>query len=219
MTIAEDGVHPFGFKLSTMSTTSSAVTVTQPAPGTAPLGDQVGVTFAATPAAQIANGETITFGFTLPDGTETQLTLTAATTLSPGGSQGQFEIGADADATAANLKTALDTELLRLGKTELAGASTFAASQNFFNGAGEPVLRVQGTPVASATSLRIATPADTVSWYSGQTPSVSAVGWGVSTSPAAAIPCNWSSARPSPPTMASRSAPRAARPARRPAPS
>lgn len=175
VTLAEDGVHPFGFKLSTMSTTSSAVTVTQPVPGTAPLGDQVSLTFAAAPAAQIAEGETITFGFTLPDGTETQLTMKAVTASS--GAAGQFVIGADADATAANFKTAIDAELVRLGKTELAGASTFAASQNFFNGAGEPILRVQGTP-ATATALRIATPADTVSWYSGQTPSVSAVGLG-----------------------------------------
>lgn len=175
VTLAEDGVHPFGFKLSTMSTTSSAVTVTQPVPGTAPLGDQVGVTFAPAPAAQIAEGETITFGFTLPDGTETQLTMKAVTASS--GAAGQFVIGADANATAANFKTALDAELVSLGKSELAAASTFAASQNFFNGAGEPILRVQGTP-ATATALRIATPADTVSWYSGQSPSVSAVGLG-----------------------------------------
>ncbi|WP_240229701.1 hypothetical protein [Devosia lacusdianchii] len=177
VTLAEDGVHPFGMKVSTVSSTSGAVTVTQPTPGTLPLGDQVGVTFAPLPAAQIQAGHTISMGFTLPDGTETQITMKAVTTASTPPSPNEFVIGTDAEATAANFKTALDTKLVEVGSTTLAGASTFAASQNFFNAAGEPVLRVQGNP-ATATSLRVATEADTVMWYKGQSPAISATGLG-----------------------------------------
>ena len=177
VSLAEDGVHPFGMKVSTVSSTSSAVTVTQPAPGTAPLGDEVSVTFAPTPAAQIDSGHTISMGFTLPDGTETQITLRAVTAAEASGSIDEFVIGADAEATAVNFKAALDAKLVDVGTKELAGASTFAAAQNFFNGPGEPVLRVQGSP-ATATSLRIADDTDTVMWYNGQSPAVSATGLG-----------------------------------------
>lgn len=177
VTLSEDGVHPFGLKVSTISSTSGDVTVTQPAAGALPLGDQVSVTFAPSPADQIQSGQTIAMGFTLPDGTETQITLRAVTAAEASGSSGEFVIGADAEATAANFKTALDNKLLEVGKTELSAASTYAASENFFNGAGEPVLRVQGSP-ATATSLRVATEADTVMWYKGQSPAVSATGLG-----------------------------------------
>jgi flagellar hook-associated protein 3 FlgL len=177
VTLAEDGVHPFGMKVSTISSTSGDVTVTQPAPGTLPLGDQVSVTFAPTPADQIQSGQTISMGFTLPDGTETQITMKAVTAGEATGALEQFVIGADAEATAANFKAALDAKLIEVGKTELAGASTFAASKNFFNGAGEPVLRVQGSP-ATATALRVATDSDTVMWYRGQSPAVAAANLG-----------------------------------------
>ena len=175
--LSEDGVHPFGMKVSTVSTTASAVTVTQPAPGTLPLGDEVTVTFATAPAAQIVEGESISMGFTLPDGSETQITLRAVDAANATGAVDEFVIGADAETTAANFKTTLDAKLVEVGKNVLSGASTFAAAENFFNGAGEPVLRVQGSP-ATATALRVADETDTIMWYSGQSPSVSAAGLG-----------------------------------------
>lgn len=177
VTLAEDGVHPFGMKVSTMSSTSGAVTVAQPTPGTLPLGDEVSVTFAPTPAAQIASGETISMGLTLPDGTETQITLRAVTAAEATGATGEFVIGADAIDTAANFKTALDAKLVQVGTDTLTAASTFTAAQNFFNGPGEPVLRVQGNP-ATATALRVADSSDTIMWYNGQSPAVSAQGLG-----------------------------------------
>jgi flagellar hook-associated protein 3 FlgL len=177
VSLAEDGVHPFGMKLSTMSTTSSSVTVTQPAAGTLPLGDQVDVTFAPTPAAQIIEGQSISMGFSLPDGSETQITLRAVDAANATGAVDEFVIGADAEATAANFKTTLDAKLVEVGNNVLAGASTFAASENFYNGPGEPVLRVQGNP-ATATALRVADDTDTIMWYSGQSPAVSAQGLG-----------------------------------------
>lgn len=177
VTLSEDGVHPFGFKLSTVSTTSSAVTVTQPQAGTLPLGDEISVSFAPAPAGQITDGNTITMGLTLPDGTETQISLRAVDATNASGAIGEFVIGADAETTAANFKTALDAKLADVAKSELSAASTFAAAENFFNAAGEPVLRVQGDP-ATATALRVATPTDTVMWYKGETAAVSAVGMG-----------------------------------------
>ncbi|MFP9138005.1 hypothetical protein ACLI1C_12575 [Devosia sp. XGJD_8] len=177
VTLSEDGVHPFGMKVSTISSTSGDVTVTQPTAGTLPLGDEVSVTFAPAPADQIQSGQTISMGFTLPDGTETQITLRAVTAAEANGSNNEFVIGLDAEETAANFKTALDARLVEVGKSELSAASTYAASENFFNGPGEPVLRVSGSP-ATATSLRVADASDTVMWYGGQTPAVSVQGLG-----------------------------------------
>lgn len=175
--IAEDGAHPFGLKLSTISTTSGAVTANQPVQALAPLGKGASIAFAPAPAEQISSGHTISMGFGLPDGTSTQITMRAVTAEEASGALDEFVIGADASETAINFQTALDAKLVDVGTKELAGASTFAASQNFFNGPGEPVLRVQGNP-ATATSLRVATEDDTVMWYRGQSPAVSATGLG-----------------------------------------
>ena len=176
--LAEDGVHPFGMKISTLSTTASgSVTLGTPGPSTAPLGDATSISFLPEPAEQIKAGQTITIGLTLPDGTETQMVLTAATEETKTGAVGEFVIGEDANETAAAFQLALDAKLLDVGNKELSAASTFAASQNFFNGPGEPALRVDGNP-ATATSLKVATEADTVLWYSGQSPAVSAANMG-----------------------------------------
>lgn len=173
VTISEDGVHPFGFKLAAPSTSAPAsVTISGPSAGASPLGDQLSVTFADTPL--ITAGQTITIGLTLPDGTDTHITLKAAETA---GNSNEFTLGADGATTAASFQTALNAKLKEMADSELAAASTFAASQNFFNAAGEPVLRVDGNP-ATATSLRVATATDTVMWYRGETAAVSAVGMG-----------------------------------------
>ena len=170
--LAEDGAHPFGYKISTVSGPG----VTPPVPGVVPA--SLSVDFAAPPN-QIAAGQSITIGFTLPDGTETQIKLTAAETAT--GAAGEFVIGADENETALAFQVALQSSLASKTESELAAASSFAASQNFFNGAGEPVLRVDtGSPYDpyNATALRLATPTDTVQWYSGQSPAVSAANMG-----------------------------------------
>jgi flagellar hook-associated protein 3 FlgL len=165
VTLAEDGTHPFGFKLSTISSSSAGITTTGPA-GAPP---SMGITVGAQPVA----GQTITVGLTLPDGTETQVVLKAVEAGATAG-PGTFEIGADEDATAANIGAALGTALEAESSTTLAAASTFAASHNFFAGAGEPILRVSGSPASGATALAIADPATTVTWYRGESPAVSA---------------------------------------------
>src|SRR5690606_36700094 len=150
ITLAEDGVHPFGLKLSTLSTTSSGITLTQPAGAPHDPGIEVTGTVAA--------GQAVILGLTLSHGPPTVLTLTATTGAA---AAGQFQIGPDAAATASNIEAALEAALARLGETELVASSAFAAAQNFFNGPGEAAMRVDGPPFDSATALVAATPANT----------------------------------------------------------
>lgn len=181
-TLSEDGDHPFGFKVSTVSSSGTGISVTtqpqpipQPIPGGPYLGDQVSVTFNDPLAVQ--EGDTVTIGLTLPDGTETQIAMRAVTAANATGAPGEFVIGLDANETTANFQTVFNARLANVSDSELSAASTFAASKNFFNGPGEPVLRVDGDP-ATATGLKIATDADTVLWYKGQSPAVSASNMG-----------------------------------------
>lgn len=155
--LTEDDAHPFGFKLSTLTSTSANLTLTTLS-STAPRSRAIEVT------AQPLDGETITLGLTLPDGTEEQIVLKAVTGTP---AAGEFQIGATVDDTAANLSGALDAALRTMAKTELASASNFAAADNFFNAQGGPPLRVQGTP-ATATALGTADPTTTVYWYKGE---------------------------------------------------
>src|SRR5690606_11640308 len=96
---------------------------------------------------------------------------------------GTFAAASSPEATAANFAAALEASLTRLGQTSLAAASTFAAAENFFNGQGEPVLRVDGTPsFAEATALKVASASDTVIWYKGGTQAIRAEDMGRLTS-------------------------------------
>ena len=159
VSLTEDGAHPFGFKLSTLSTSSANVSLTQPS-GIAP--QSLTVAFGATLPIE---GETVTIGFTLPDGTETAIVLTASAAADQ---PGEFQIGADADSTASNFSAALTNAIQSKTGTELSAASTYAAAANFFNGHGQQVMRVDGPPFDTATGLIPATSSDTVLWYSGQ---------------------------------------------------
>lgn len=159
VTLARDGDHPFGLQLSTLSSSDGNIALTQPNGSPAQLA--VGFNSGALPAV----GSTVTVSFTLPDGSTEAVTLKAVAGT-PGA--GEFQIGADADATATNFSAALDGSICELRDTKLASASAFAAAENFFNGQGEPVLRVSGSPPETATSLVAASEADTVLWYKGE---------------------------------------------------
>jgi flagellar hook-associated protein 3 FlgL len=159
VTVAEDAAHPFGFKLSTLSATPSFnATLTAPT-GAAP--KSAVVQFGAQPV----GGSTVTLGLTMPDGTEHSVTLTA---VSGTPEAGEFQVGADVNATAANLTAALQAKLTTVANTELVSASNFAAADNFFNAQGQPVQRVQGPAFATATALVTADPTTTVLWYKGE---------------------------------------------------
>ncbi len=156
----------FGFKLSGLSTTLSGATVAGP---TAPPA-QVSVDLGATnPMA----GETVSFTFDLPDGSSETLTLKATSSANPAADE--FAIGLDSTATAANLQSKLSAALGSLARTSLSAASALAAAENFFNtDAANPPLRVAGPPFGTATALVAGTPANTVSWYTGEAGSLPA---------------------------------------------
>jgi len=154
-----DDASPFGFKLAGATTAMAGAVVTQPS-GTPPQTLTVDLSGAAP-----ADGDTIKFTFTLPDGTSRDMTLTATTASPPGA--GQFTIGATPAATAAGLQTAVSQSLGTLANTELVAASAVAAGNDFFNtDASHPPMRVAGPPFDSATAL-VDGSADTVAWYKG----------------------------------------------------
>lgn len=158
VSLAEDVAgSPFGFKLSNVASTLGGATVTGPTGTPA----AIDVSFGATLPSE---GQSISFDLNLPDGTSTSVKLTA-TTASPAG-PGQFTIGADATETATNFQAALNTSIQTEAKQSLTSASAVEAGNNFF---GNPPLRVDGAPLATATALVDGTPDNTVYWYQGDT--------------------------------------------------
>jgi flagellar hook-associated protein 3 FlgL len=158
--VDEDAVSPFGFKLA--SVTSGLTNATTSGPSGSPASLTVDLT-GGNPNA----GDTITFRFTLPDGSSENLTLTATAASPPGANQ--FTIGATPAATTTNLQTALTTALGTLAATSLTAASAVQASNEFFDGdASNPPQRVNGPPFDTATSLVAGTTANTVIWYTGE---------------------------------------------------
>ena len=111
-------------------------------------------------------GETVTFSFTLPDGTTRDITLRATASATP--DAGEFSIGAFSTDTATNLQAALTQSLTTFAATELTAASAIAAGNDFFDtDAANPPQRVDGPPFDTATAARDGTAADTVQWYLG----------------------------------------------------
>jgi flagellar hook-associated protein 3 FlgL len=166
--VAEDASpSAFGLKLNAITSTLTGATITQPT-GTPPA---MSVDLGAT---NPADGDSVKFTFNLPDGTTEDITLTASTaTPLPANS---FAIGADSAATAANLKAALNTSVGALANGPLVAASAVTAGDNFFD---QPPMRVGTTPLGAATTLVAGTPANTVSWYNGETGTDSARGTAV----------------------------------------
>lgn len=157
VSVTEDGDHVFGFKLSNASTTasSSAIVITPPDAAASPA--TMGVQFVGQPTP----GQSVTIGFTLPDGTETQVKLTA--TADSSAAPGSFTIGNTPEATSASFASALKTGLNVAGQTELKAASTFAAATDFFSESGVPKIPAGDPP----TTLEPDTTGQAVGWYTG----------------------------------------------------
>ncbi len=152
---------PFGVKLESVTGSLTGTTITGPT-GTPPAID---FSFSATLP---QDGEQIRLTFNLPDGTQASREFTARSNgpLEPG----EFIIGADENITATNFQTILGSQLEELGRTELASASAFAASDDFFNyDSTTPPQRVNGPPFDTATALTDGTTTDTIFWYQGDT--------------------------------------------------
>ncbi|BCB19162.1 flagellin [Bosea sp. ANAM02] len=162
-TIAEEAtLHPYGFKIAGI-TGSSAALATAFNPG--PPAD-VSVNVATQPAA----GDTVRILLNLPDGTQEEVELTARAAGTTGADTDSFEIGIDANATAANLRTAIGAALGKEAKTTLSAASSQVAAQDFFAGSpNNPPNRVPGPPFDTATlpPTNAGAAATTVIWYRG----------------------------------------------------
>jgi flagellar hook-associated protein 3 FlgL len=174
ISVSEDApvsaASPFGFKLTAISTNVTGGTVTGPAGSP----KAVAVDFNQLPTA----GQTVNFGFTLPDGTTTTLALTATASATPG--PNEFTIGTDVPTTKANFQAALNTSVKTLAATSLTAASSMAAAHDFFDiGVASPPMRVAGPPFATATALVAGTASNTVSWYTGEMGTDSARGTAV----------------------------------------
>jgi len=108
---------PWGFTLTGISATGTALSVTSPTGS--PAAGSVALT------TQPANGDKINFSFKLPDGTTQQVQLTATTGAAASGS---FVIGATTAATATSLNAALTTAVgsltIGLGRVAITAPTT-----------------------------------------------------------------------------------------------
>ena len=155
--LTEDGIHPFGFKLASVSTTGANITVNQPAGAPQELSVQIG--------GATSDGDQISVTLNLPDGKQHTLTLTAVTGTPIGANE--FQIGGSANATALNFQAALNTQLTTATNSVLAAQSVYAAAESMIPSHGNSATRVDGPPYDSATAMIAADPADTVIWYTG----------------------------------------------------
>lgn len=167
-TLAEDGTHPFGMKISAQTSDLGHTTVNGPSGSPASLD----VTMTDNPQA----GQSLKLTLTLPDGSQKEVTLTAGDATD--GDTGEFAIGATPDDTMANMQAALQGQLEKVAKTDLVAASAVAASKDFFmTFNGKAPQRVDGPPFDTATGLIDGTDANTISWYQGENTENTTVGW------------------------------------------
>lgn len=152
---------PFGFKIASVTSTLTGTTVAGPT-GAPP---NVDVTFTATLP---QDGETITVVLDLPDGTQTEVTLTARNNGPIG--PGEFGAAGNELTTASNFEAALIAQIEEQAATSLRAASAVEAADNFFDyDSTSAPQRVDGPPFDTATALVDGTAADTVFWYQGDT--------------------------------------------------
>ncbi len=156
--IAEDVAgSPFGLKLAAVSSALTGSTATGPAGSQVAASVDLGGT-------NPNNGDSVSFQFTLPDGSSEQIKLTASSaTPLP---QGSFAIGATPAATATNLNNALNSAISTLANTSLVAASAIAAGDNFFNTDGSAIGAAKtnkaSAPITGATLLSGAALTDSI---------------------------------------------------------
>jgi len=148
--VAEDVAgSPFGFKLSSVTSSLTGATVSGPAGSPAAVSVDLGAT-------NPNPGDQVSFTFNLPDGTTESVQLTATNTTPP--PTGSFAIGATSTATAANLNAALNSSIGTLANTALVAASAVAAGDNFFNTDGTAagiVINNKAAPPAPITGATL----------------------------------------------------------------
>src|ERR1700688_1200167 len=107
----------FGLKLAGVSSSLTGAIVTGPAGSPATISVNLG-------ASNPNNGDTVTYTFSMPDGTSQTLQLQATNSATPG--PNQFTIGATPGVTAINLQAALTAGVSQIGSTSLSAASAMA---------------------------------------------------------------------------------------------
>ena len=163
VTLSEEAAGlPFGMSLKSVSSTldKASTTISTSSPKT------LDIAFSGVPT----SGKVFAVTLNLPDGTTTDISLTAGST----NGTNQFAIGADAASTAVNFQAALSSTLKATASTVLASASSIKASKDFFLGSlTSPPQRVAipaGGTAATATAF-VTDPttnaANTVIWYQG----------------------------------------------------
>ena len=157
ISLAETGTGGvFGFTIKGVTSSDPAITASTPS------GAPPQTTF--TVNGQPASGSTLTVTLGLPDGTTTDVTLTA----SGGSGTNPFAIGATVADTTNNIKAALQTALGSASDVQLYAASAKAAAIDFFKGSTtNPPRRVAGPPYDTATGFVAGTSDNTVLWYQG----------------------------------------------------
>lgn len=162
-----DGDHDYGFKIGGVTSTGTGIIAVAQAP--VPAGSKAA--FNLSVSGQPLPGDKVTVNLNLPDGTQTQVTLTARAPGTTGSDADSFEIGADVNATAANLKTSLEAGLGKEAKTTLSAASSQVAAKDFFDGSiNNPPRRVPGPDFENATAppTKVGASDNTVIWYKGE---------------------------------------------------
>jgi flagellar hook-associated protein 3 FlgL len=155
----EAGSGPFGLKFASVTGSLGGATILRPP--TTPGALSVDFNGGALPA----DGEALGIRLTLPDGTTTDIAMTARTTLGPTSGPTDFQTGATAAETATNFFNVLQSAVAKIAGTSLPAASSIAAAQNFFAASpSNPPQRVSGSP---ASALVAGTAANTVIWYTG----------------------------------------------------
>ena len=141
--VAEDVAgSPFGLKVNAISSQLTGSIVTGPAGSPAAISVDLGGT-------NPNNGDTVSFKFSLPDGTTESIQLTASSATPPPANS--FAIGTTSTATAANLKAAVATAIGTLANTSLVAASAVQAGNDFFN--------TTGTATGGLAKNKLTTPA------------------------------------------------------------
>lgn len=159
-TIAEDGAHDFGFDIATVTNGLTNVAITGPGGGDP---DTFDVAFTGQPAM----GETISIEFTYPPDHTDSFTIEMRAVDDPP-LEGEFQIGADLEETAQNLRDAIAAKLEDEAQTQLRAISDEWAAEEFFRTYnGEIPQRVDGPPFDTAVA-QVAGGATTVSWYTGE---------------------------------------------------
>ncbi|SDR36970.1 hypothetical protein [Pseudovibrio sp. Tun.PSC04-5.I4] len=166
LTLQQDNVEGFGFKINSVTASSADVaTAVVPEDLTDPLnpkGKQGSFTFNDTPKV----GDTIEVELELPDGTKSIVRLTA--TDDPDAGEGTFLIGTGADPaleSTQNAQVAFDKAISDIAKTDLRAVADVQAGEEFFgnHGRADPAPKV---PKANGSGYETSTDL-LVDWYTG----------------------------------------------------